>query len=141
VGEGGAGDHCCAGCAGGVSTASLMTQKSHDPETLRTYASPNLDVYILSTYGEYGAEDVCATLDRSKLEQMVSENWPTDPMPRAWTSEEKWREHMAEWRTTALAGLRTLLQKTDEELASQRDGWNCQDAWGGMMLHVVRLAK
>ncbi len=87
-------------------------------------------IYILSDYEEHGAENVTATLDRSRLLGMVEENWPFRKGSR---------EQHDDWIMRAKAGLEKHLQKTDKELVSTRDGWNCHDGWGGMQLHVVKL--
>jgi hypothetical protein len=82
-------------------------------------------VYILSDYEEHGAEHVVATLDRSKLMDLVDINWP----------------EVDEWNTKAKAGLAANLDLGDEILADRPDGdgWNCHKGWGGMQLHVVVL--
>ena len=81
-------------------------------------------VYILSDYGEHGAEHVTATLDRAKLMDMIDANWPSE-------SGDPWNED-------AKAGLSEHLKKSDEELAA-KGGLNCHQGWGGMQIHVVRL--
>lgn len=92
-------------------------------------------VYILSDHHEYGADHVTATLDRDKLMAMVAANWPPndgDPLER---EERRWRR----WIADAQAGLERLLAQSDEDLARETGGHSCQDDWGGMQLHVVRL--
>lgn len=80
-------------------------------------------VYILSDYEEHGAENVCATLDRGLLIALLRRNWP-DPTAEA-------------WRNEAERSLHALLQQTDEDLVGEH---NLHDGWGGVQLHVVRLA-
>lgn len=84
---------------------------------------PGPYLYILSDHAEDGAENVCATLDRSLLPRLIDRNWPD-------TTER--------WRADAKAGLAHLLKESDEELLSP-DGHNCHHGWGGIQLHVVRL--
>ena len=80
-------------------------------------------VFILSTYGEHGAEDVVATLDRRNLISMVDVNWPdTNP----------------EWNAEAKTKLAAYLEKPDAALASGI-GMRCHVGWGGTQLHVVEL--
>ncbi len=80
-------------------------------------------VYILSTYDEYGAEDVVATLDRDRLVHLCDIHW-------------------AEAFKTSAEGhdelVKLLAEKTDETLANG-DGWNLHLGWGGVQLHVVKL--
>lgn len=84
-------------------------------------------VYILSTYGEYGAEAVVATLDRSRVAGIVR-NWVTvTPYP----------EKLVLWRAEAVERVNQALAETDEDLA-RRNPINLHDG-GGMQLHVTRL--
>lgn len=89
-------------------------------------------VYILSDYGEYGAENVTATLDRSKLMALIPENWPHD---------DKYfqAQYRDEWISAARLGLAKHLTNTDEELSAKQTGWECHSGWGGVQLHVVKL--
>lgn len=82
-------------------------------------------VYMLSDYGEDGAENVTATLDRSRLLALADENWPD--------------EKLQAWRDRGKMGLAQHLERSDAELAEERDGWNCHFGWGGMQLHVIEL--
>lgn len=91
-------------------------------------------VYILSSHDEYGAEDLVATLDRSKLEGLVKENWPHQSEWEDWA-----RKQREEWLNDGINGLRKHLAKSDEELSSSQSGWNCHEGWGGMQLHVAKL--
>jgi hypothetical protein len=88
-------------------------------------------VYILSDYEEHGAENVCATLDRGRLHQLVDKNWP--PPHNSTASKE--------WTAEAHAGLEEHLKKSDDVLSSKTSGWNCHSGWGGMQLHVVELKE
>lgn len=83
-------------------------------------------VYILSDYEEDGAENVCATLDRSKVIAMFEKYFPGD--------------HVARTDQTR-PGLESLLLKTDSELSSRYYGWDCTPHWGGVQLHVVEMFK
>lgn len=81
-------------------------------------------VFILSTYGEHGAENVVATLDRSKLEGLLV----------ALCDEIYGTTH-----TGAVDGLRSALALTDEVLAEDRGGQNLTEGWGGIQFHVIDL--
>ena len=78
-------------------------------------------VYILSTYDEYGAQDVRATLRRDELPSLL-QNY------RALVGE----FHEAEER------LSEVTKSEDKDLAD-RDGIELQKGWGGVMLHVALL--
>lgn len=98
-------------------------------------------VYILSCYDEHGAEDATATLDRSRLPDMLKENWP-EPTEVDWSSPKPhWRqEYHKKWIEDALQALTELLKITDEELAVDRTcGHNLHTGWGGIQLHVLQL--
>ena len=84
-------------------------------------------VYILSDYEECGAENVCATLDRSKLLGLVDENWPDRSLVHE------------DWIAKMKAGLENLLLSHSDGVLVTHGGWNCSDGWGGMQLHVVEL--
>ncbi len=92
-------------------------------------------VYILYNYGEYGAEDVMATLDRRHLPGMLERSGKAD--------------------SDDLKALNTLLRRPEEELAY---GWkehvflneplqhvhedgrhNLSNGWGGWVLQVTEL--
>jgi hypothetical protein len=80
-------------------------------------------VYIISTYDEYGAENVVATLDKSRVPLMLEENWPSE----------------GPQKSEDLACLVKILLKPDVELLARRDGYNLSKGWGGFQLHVVKL--
>ena len=78
-----------------------------------------MKVYILSTYQEDGAEDVQATLDKSKITQLlknlsVKYDGPMD------FEEEK---------------LKVVLENDQ----SNQLGHKLSDGWGGVMLHIIEL--
>ena len=52
-------------------------------------------VYLLSTYSEYGAEEVAATLSRSTLLDLVDRNWPVTPETQGWNDEAK--AQLSQW--------------------------------------------
>lgn len=81
-------------------------------------------VYLLSTYGEYGAEEVVATLNRETLLMLVDVNWS---------------DVDTSWRDEVKQSLETLLLADDTMLAETREGHECTKAWGGVQLHVVPL--
>ena len=88
-------------------------------------------VYMLSTYGEYGAEDVRATLNRANLVGMI-QGWD---MGRS-----KWpAAALEEWKAEAIAGLEKALERFDANPTIGSEGQNLQSGWGGMQLHVVEL--
>lgn len=91
-------------------------------------------VYLLSVYGEHGAEDVVATLDRSKVMALFE----ASQFYRSYGREVA-PARAAEWRDMTRPGLAALLDKPDEELVNH-SGHNCSDGWGGLQFHVVRLA-
>jgi hypothetical protein len=86
-------------------------------------------VYVLSDYGEYGAEHVVATLDRTRLPALLKRHWD-DGSP--------------DEQAARVAHLRWLLAQSDEDLAGAGDdgahGHELEDAWGGVLLHVVELS-
>lgn len=73
-------------------------------------------VYLLSTYDEYGAEHVRATLDPARLPAMVKSYYP-DPAKE-------------------LAALAEVLK--EEEIINSH-GHNLSRGWGGLQLHIVPL--
>jgi hypothetical protein len=75
-------------------------------------------VYILSTYQENGAENVIATLDRTKLHGLLTSYFK--PLAHE-------HERLAE-----------LMAGNDDEL-SKTDGHYLSNGWGGIELHVVEL--
>ena len=87
-------------------------------------------VYILSDYGEHGAQNVVATLDRSNLVELLKRNWPE---PVKWDGTER-PGHGAD----DISGLEELLEASDEDLRAA-DGANLTEGWGGIQLHVVLL--
>jgi hypothetical protein len=88
-------------------------------------------VYMLSTYGEYGAENVRATLDRGKLVGMI-QSWDM--------GQSKWQAAELEaWKTEAIAGLGKALERFDANPTMGSEGQNIHSGWGGMQVHVVEL--
>lgn len=89
-------------------------------------------VYMLSTYGEDGAENVRATLDRDNLIGMINgwdmgkSRWPADDL--------------AKWKAEAVEGLAKALAALDANpTQGSAEGTNLQSGWGGMQIHVVEL--
>lgn len=80
-------------------------------------------VYLLSSYGEYGAENMVATLDKTKVLAMLEAKFPATANPDLADDQAKIVE---------------LLSRPDEELEA-KDGYNLTEDWGGIQLHVVRL--
>ena len=93
-------------------------------------------VYILSEYEEQGAEKVTATLNKSRLIDVLEENWPLKKK-YAFQRQISKEEH-EEWIAPYREALKELMQKPDEELISG-SGQDLCEGWGGLMLHVVRL--
>lgn len=79
-------------------------------------------VYLLSLYGENGAEEVVATLDKSKVETML-------------VVHNHWSQCTEPYKEACLNRLRELLA-SDELLP---DGCDLGDGWGGFELHIVEL--
>lgn len=74
-----------------------------------------MKIYILSTYAEYGAENVSATTDKSKVISMVK-NIGIDISNKE------------------LIILKNLLK----EDKVYKDGTDITSGWGGLMLHIVK---
>ncbi len=101
-------------------------------------------VYMLYDYDEDGSERLVATLDRSRLPQMLEAGWGLSKLmmddSKYVTSEartkdtDRWTAYCAECSATLMA----LLAKPDDELA---DGGqhNLAVGWGGVCLRVVEL--
>lgn len=87
-------------------------------------------VYLISHHGEHGSEEVTATLDRARLPELLAayfanqKDWQGNP----------WNNWCANQELSA------LLAKPDEELEQDGNPHNLTDDWGGVQLHVVRLA-
>ena len=90
-------------------------------------------VYLLSTYNEYGSEEVRATTDRSLVPALLAASWV-----------------LGDGRVRVLehgeaARLSELLARPDDKLAGKlgrgADPHDLNDYWGGPQLHVVRLEK
>ena len=79
-------------------------------------------VYILSVYEEYGAEQVKATLDPTKLSAML-------------------REFRHPWKDQPVEVPESVFEALTEVLAEDRlvDGRNLSEGWGGWQLHIVEL--
>lgn len=90
-------------------------------------------VWILSDHDEYGAENVCATIDKFKLAGLIDTNWPDKPNETL-----QQRQHAAEWRNRARMKLLELLTHPEEELLLDHKH-ELHEGWGGMQLHVVEL--
>jgi hypothetical protein len=87
-------------------------------------------VYILSDHNESGAEHVVATLDPSKLPEMIERNWPNTSFNKAWKDEQR-----AAWLAEAIAALTEI---DLIEISAER-GKPLHDGWGGIQLHIVEL--
>ena len=97
-------------------------------------------VYLLSTYDEYGAENVIATLDRDKLPELLKR------ITAMWPDPEKTYEVNLRGDGDRGRGLKAILTDTDEKLAEITghkdvgpDGHNLTFGWGGVQLHVVPI--
>lgn len=77
-------------------------------------------VYMLSTYDEYGPENMVATLDRGGVPHRLEENWRVDPAQKA--------------------KLEGLLRRSDEELAAASPT-DLGFGWGGVQFSVIRLVE
>jgi hypothetical protein len=90
-------------------------------------------VYILSEYGEYGAESVQVTLDRANLPTMI------DLYIDSSISQNKANaKRMNENRVKYKESLAKILKGSDQDIESI-DGIDLSSGWGGLQLHVVRL--
>lgn len=78
-------------------------------------------VYLLNTYGEYGPENMVATLDRGEVPRILEKNWKVDP-----EQEE---------------GLGVLLSRSDEDLALHYSPTDLGFGWGGVQFSVVKLTE
>ena len=78
-----------------------------------------MKIYIVSTYGEYGAENVQATLDKSKVKELVS------------------NLQLFNLGETEIATLDNLLE-LDE---CDPNGNDITDGWGGIQLHIVEVSQ
>ena len=88
-----------------------------------------MKVYLLSTYEEYGAENVQATLDPAKLPAMIAAHY------------DDWAlavPHLVELRDEAIAALAKLVHEGLPDTAAT-DGIALHEGWGGMQLHIVEL--
>lgn len=84
-------------------------------------------VYMMSTYGEHGAENCRATLDRGMLPTILSRYYDG-------------RNGYDHVLTEATSRLETILRKSDEDLSTNVDGTNLTyDGWGGVQLFVIAL--
>lgn len=83
-----------------------------------------MKVYLISTYNEYGAEEVRATIDKAKVESLLLTH-PTYIKIQPNQFEEE--EHPIE-------RLKYTLEK-DEVI----DGLDLTSGWGGFQLHIVEL--
>jgi len=72
-----------------------------------------MKAYILSTYGEDGAEEVHVTLDKEKVMGIASEYGEDYVLDR----------------------LIDVLSKDTTE----RDGVNVSQGWGGLMIHIIEV--
>lgn len=88
-------------------------------------------VYMLYEHDEHGPEGLVATLDRTKLPQMLQDHWGPGKVNGMCSPVRQ--EDLQEAADT----LRSLLMKSDDELADQC--WKCFDEWGGLALDVVTL--
>lgn len=84
-------------------------------------------VYVMSTYGEHGAEDCTATLDRDTISTMLARYYDG-------------RNGYEQVLTEAKDKLYAVLKETDAELSASKSGTNLTDSgWGGVQLFVIAL--
>jgi hypothetical protein len=78
-----------------------------------------MKVYLISNYGEYGSEAVRATLDKSKVRELLATHpdMHGEPLPKDYEQ-----------------SLKRMLEA--DELA---DGHDLGRGWGGFQLHIVEL--
>ena len=81
-------------------------------------------IYILSTYDEYGAENVKATTNKDNV-MMLAELVISESDIRELNLNEK-------------ARLGVILRLDD---LTSKDGENISEGWGGLMIHIVEDSK
>lgn len=81
-------------------------------------------VYLLWEHDEHGPENLVATLDRSKLVNLLDTF--------------KWANHTAT-QTLVHTDLEVLLLRTDEDLSSNNGIHEIESGWGGIHLQVTVL--
>ena len=79
-------------------------------------------IYMLSDYGEYGSDNVVATLDKSIVAQLLMEHWP----------------HAFD---ECIKELARLLDEDEEKLAKTKTGHDLEGGWGGVQLHIIELSS
>lgn len=83
-----------------------------------------MKVFLLSTYGEDGSEDMVGTLDPIELKGLIETNFP---------------QYLIEGNPT----LQDILLKIDQILTydayTPGQPYNLEKAWGGLQLHIVDL--
>ena len=101
-------------------------------------------VYLLFDYDEHGPERIGATLDRSKLPALLVKLFSKTNVPHYDDPEEIARERERQEQVIAaelpkvLAALASLLEHSDEDLASGRVH-PLAEGWGGFMLQALPL--
>lgn len=98
-------------------------------------------VYVLSDHEEDGAKHMQATLDASKLSDMIAIGWgagkDSRDRPRWWKPEQS--EEQVKEAQAALA--RLFREEPVERLVTGdfRGGHYLNEGWGGIQLHVIEL--
>jgi hypothetical protein len=85
-------------------------------------------VYLLSDYNEYGSENVEATLDRSKLQDMLASRISLDGY-----------KPDTNYHDTPASRLAGLLESQEENIITRANPHSLMDGWGGIQLHIVKL--
>lgn len=88
-----------------------------------------MKIYILSTYGEYGAETVKATTDARAVVRMF-ESYARARVPGGYPG-----QTFGDPRQGELAKLRELLERDEP---TPESGANLGDGWGGFQLHIIK---
>ena len=88
-------------------------------------------VYLLSTYGEHGAEDVRATLDPSYLPVMLEKYF----------SDAEWAKHPERRDAASKEAHEGLRRGLLEDGEPSSEGRNLQDGWGGIQLHIIEVER
>lgn len=86
-------------------------------------------VYTLSIHNEDGAEELVATLDKTKLHQMCKDNYHN--VKSEWSEETK--KYISQNNKDELDKLTKVLEK--DELGK----YNISKGWGGIQVHIVEL--
>jgi hypothetical protein len=103
-----------------------------------------MKIYILSTYGEYGAENVMATDSKEKMIALKEklDNEFTERLIKETTDwkEPNKSEYLQKQKDLMIEEMETLKECLNEDvLTGKTTGQNLASGWGGYMLHIIEL--